>query len=307
MPYLWASAAVSVSPWRLALAPTALSLLADTVSAHLAARERFTVYFDWRYSVTWSQQRKQCARRAHEAAEVLRHAIETRNPAREMTVETICYSSCSLVRFVPTDEWHPEPGAAPGPPQSVLCDASYKKQPHESRAGLSLDNREIVAIDLLQAAPRDSSQAEFLAVCLALLTGADARGPLTVYSDEKGAVHDARLLHRGQMPAWLYWHGNDLAVRIAVAAMTAVRLRQVTIEWRPRAFVGQAHRAASLSKPDGSPWAPRKWAARQGVPLSWHDRQRGLDHDGYERPPFVCRRPDEGDPIMRATAASTSA
>lgn len=286
MPYLYASAVINVHPRRVPLGPTALALLADTVTRHLAQRERFTVYLDWR---GWwrGYLRQASARYAEVAAHTITQAVRARAPGRDISIEQLGHNRFSLVlRFVPADEWHPRPAGAGGQPVTVYCDASEASG--HVRGGIAASDH-TVTVDLDATGINRNSDAEFLTVCLALLTAAGQNSPLTVYADETEAVRAGRLLYDGQIPPWVYRHGTDLTQRIVVAAMTASRLRPVHIEHTTRNRVHQAHVAADATVANEYMLSPNTWATRQGINLSWEDRQRGLDRYVPARPPFQSR------------------
>jgi hypothetical protein len=273
-------------PGRPAIGPTALALLADTVTRHLGQRERFTLYLDYR-AWTRSYLRRSAALQAQEGAQSLIDAIQARAHRPSYRVQTIDHNRFSLVvRFVPDNEWHPSPADAPGAPLTVFCDASVADG--QARGGIAT-GKEAVTLDLAATQCTRSSDAELLTLCLAMLTAADQRSPLTVYADETEAVHAAQLLRDGQIPPWVYRHGDDLVQRITVAAMTASRLRSVTIVHLPRDQVAAAHAAAYAGVPHEHMLSPRTWAARQGIGLSWIDAQRGLDRDAPSKPLFQSR------------------
>ncbi|WP_405814566.1 hypothetical protein OG241_08195 [Streptomyces sp. NBC_01390] len=275
MPYLYASAVISISPRMAGLGPTTLALLADMVTERLNLRERFTVYLDWR---RWTavHLRGDCALKARRVASSLIAAVRCRPSSAGLHAKMISHNRFQLVlRFTPADEWHPAT-SLPGQPLTVVCDASFVDA-RNVRAGIATGDT-VTTVDLSGTGCDRSSNAEFLTLCLALLTGVRERGPLTVYADETEAVRAGLLLREGQFPPWVYRHGDDLTQRITLAAMTACRLRPVHIEHLPRERVGQAHQAADATIANAYMLSPRTWAVRQGMNLSWLDSQRGLDH-----------------------------
>lgn len=290
MPYLWASAVLALHPRRSQLGPTALANLADTAVAHLSHRERFTLYLDWR-SWTRPDLRRISEQNAKKIGRQVEHAVQHRMTSAGMTCRVIDQNRfCWAVQFLPADEWHPEPAQDPGPHLDVVCDASFHSA-SKVRAGIVIQG-EPVHIDLSTTGVENSSSAEFLTLCLAVLAGAHQRSPLTVVSDEQEAVRAAGLLREGVMPLWVHRHGSELVQRIAVAAMAGLHLRPVTIRQAPRTQVKAAHNAAADSTQSEYLLLPRTYALRQGIALSWQDGQRGIHgHDGWSKPLFEHRTP----------------
>ncbi|RZU28248.1 hypothetical protein EV284_6414 [Streptomyces sp. BK022] len=286
MAYLYASASIQVR-YMHGIGPTALALLADTVTRHLVQRERFTVHLDGWYPPKSRHFRWMNDKENDRTVKSLEDTVRNRFPGPFGIDVVQTAKSNLLIRFVPHDEWHPEPAAAPGPPVLATSDASYRG-PHHARAGIAV-NGTATTIDLAPAGHIDSNGYEFLAVCLALLTAVGERSPLTVRSDSTEAVREGRFLREGQMPSWVYRHGNEVVQRVAASAMSASRLRPVRIEHVPRENVAAAHYAA-FSAAGECPMAMRSWATRQGMPLSWVDAQRGLDSRAPSKPAFVERR-----------------
>lgn len=286
MPYLYASAVIMIQPRRIALGPTALQYLADTVMWHLDQQERFTLYFDWRYWDSKPHWRRGCARQAQVAAYTIEEAVRSCYPY-PIAVEWVEHNRFSLAaRFVPANEWHPAPPVRPGPPVTLYCDASRTDE--QVRGGIAVAGT-TYTIDLTDTGITRSSDAEFLTVCLALLTAAGERSPLTVYADQTEAVCAGQMLGEGLMPRWVYLHGSELAQRIVVAAMTASRLRPIRVEQIPRNQVHRAHVAADATVTNEHMLTSRNWARRQGLPLSWKDWQRGLNRCVYSSPAFQAR------------------
>ncbi|MDX3020134.1 hypothetical protein [Streptomyces acidiscabies] len=200
MPYLYASAVINVKPQRAPLGPTTLTVLTDAITRHLTQRERFTVYFDWRHW-TKSNRRRSSAVHARVAAHTIAHHVRSGPAGRTMRVQSLEHNKYSpVMRFMPDDEWHPAPTDEPGFPITVHCDASLARvQGEQVRGGIAV-GKETYTVDLSAAGITRSANAEFLTVCLALLTGARERSPLTVYADETEAVRAGKLLREGQIP-----------------------------------------------------------------------------------------------------------
>ncbi|MET8696882.1 hypothetical protein ABZV65_30580 [Streptomyces bauhiniae] len=287
MTYLYASASIQTR-YKHGIGPTALALLADNITRHLAQRERFTVHLDGWYSASSKHFCRINDKENDRTVKALEDTVRNRFAGPFGTDVVRTATSNLLIRFVPHDEWHPEPTAAPGPPVLATCDASYREL-HHARAGIAV-NGTATTVDLAPAGDVGSTGSEFLAVCLALLAAVGQRSPLTVCSDSAQAVREGRLLREGQTPAWLYRHGNQVAQRVALSAMSASRLRPVHIEKVPRKDVGAAHDAAYPDAASNSALTMRNWAARQGTRLSWVDHQRGLDWGAPSTPAFLERR-----------------
>ncbi|GHH54733.1 hypothetical protein GCM10018773_58180 [Streptomyces candidus] len=166
---------------------------------------------------------------------------------------------------------------------SVSSDASFATT-QKARAGIHVSRRGYprkgVAVDLGPAGIQSSTQAEFLALCLAVMVRVDQRRPLIVQADEESSVRDLEALREGCLPRWLRRDGSDLAQRVAVTAMAALHLRTVSISHVPRRKVAQAHELAHIGNTDSrlnnSLYHPRTFARNQGIPLSWNDRDRGF-------------------------------
>lgn len=289
--YLWASAAVDIPSRGHGIGPTALAHLVHRAARHLAHRERYTIHLNHRHRPDdladidllpelFAGARRQTLQAAHEVIGSLRWG----HPHLDFTPELVALSGkTSILRLLPVGEWHPTRVFAAAEPLLVQCDASWPSS-RRARAGIVRPGIESVSIDLSATQTRGNPQAEFLGLCLALLTDATNLTPLRVQCDETSAVRDARLLYEGHLPAWVYRSDNDLTLRITVTAMTAVRLRPVAIEHVPRQQLRPAHEAASYATFQPDLLHPKSWARKQGIPLSMYDKDRGLDHNGTQHP-----------------------
>lgn len=285
MTYLWASAAVDVDwrIWQPALGDGALVFLSDTAAAHLERRERYTLHISKHYTSQHPYRVERAAQQALAAVQDLTDTLHERRPELQFTARTLAPNrKTTVLQLIPADERHPTVAPATTTPLTVQCDASWPGTQH-ARAGITYLGAS-VSIDLGQAETQGNPEAEFLALCLALLTGAADRTPLAVQGDETSAVRDARLLHEGLLPGWIYHHGNHLAQRLAIAAMTAVRMRPATIDHVPREKLPTAHLAAAHATFRPDLLHPRTWARKQGIALSWYDNERGLGKNGPNFP-----------------------
>lgn len=275
--YLWASADVDLTHWRPGyrdhLGPTTLTWLADETAANLIHKQRFTVHFGRRSKKSDPGTFHGLARKI---ADTLLTSVRQRHP--ELCFDErfrIISRTSAVLQFIPRQEWHPDFHRTDTAPRVVSCDASWKDSAHV-RAGITGDRKASVSINLAPAHPHTSGQAEFLGVCLAMLTGAAERIPLLVRCDNTSAVAEAHLLGKGIMPSWMYRESTELAQRIAIAAMTSMRIRPVVVKQVQRAGVSRAHEAAAYHAPEIEVLHPRTWAKKQGTPLGWLDVDRGL-------------------------------
>lgn len=277
MTYLWASADVDMTGWRSPrdLGPTAASALAEQAAAHLRRRERFTVCLHKRAPL--HANRTEFRRHVRQLADTLTTSLHQRHPGLCTEHRLVpCGRFSQALQLLPADEWHPDRHKNGTTPYRVQCDASWRNADH-ARVGIVGAKRINVAIDLAHCATRSSGQAEFLGLCLAVLTGLGDRTPLLVHGDEETAVAEARRLYDGILPSWLHHQDNSLAQRLAIAATTAMRLRPVSIRQVPRRKVHWADVAAGhKSDHPGGLMQPKTWANRQGIRLSWYDEHRGL-------------------------------
>ncbi|WP_327359730.1 hypothetical protein [Streptomyces sp. NBC_01304] len=259
------------------LGPTALAWLADTAADHLARGERFTVYLPLGYRKTRSETLEARQVRAEATIADLVGNLRLRHPRVEFDHRRLDVARFQInLVLTPAHEWHPTPDHETPDPLTVRSDASFADD-GRARAGISITaRRRSYAVDLSGMGLEGSAQAEFIALALAMLVGVSERTPLTVLGDEETAIRHARLLHTGQMPLWVVESGSDLAQRIAVAAMTAVRLRHVHIRHVQRRYVERAHTEAAVNVAHGSLVQPRNFARHQGIQLSWYDKARGL-------------------------------
>lgn len=271
--YLWASADIDLSDWHYDhLGPTTYTWLAHDAAENLTRRQRFTVHFGRRRP---KSDPGSFHRRARDIADSLASSIRQRHPALHFDERFRIIGRASVaLQLIPHQEWHPEFHRTSAPPRIVSCDASWSDSRHV-RAGISIDKKSF-SINLAPAEPRISSQAEFLGVCLAMLTNTAERTPLLVRCDSINAVTEAQYLGKGIMPSWMYRESGDVAQRLAIAAMTSMRLRPVIVKHVPRTRTTKAHEAATYHAPETGVFHIRTWAKKQGIPLSWYDVDRGL-------------------------------
>lgn len=161
----------------------------------------------------------------------------------------------------------------------MQCDASWQSPPASTGRGITRSGKFSVRIDLAPAAPANSTQAEFLGLCLAVLTRSNRRLPLLAGCDQETAVKGALLLGKGILPSWVLRDGSDLTQRIAIAAMNSRCLRPGIIRQVQRFKVSWADRAAACNADRTDVLHPKTWARRQGMPLTWDDRHWGVIRD----------------------------
>jgi hypothetical protein len=273
MAYLWASATLRPVWWGADPGFAAIDFIASTVAAHLAQDERYTVYLEKTgtdaasgYIATATQAQRRRVIEALTAALRRRHprlvfALEVIDPGRSGTAPIV-------LRFTPQKEWHPDMYWGSGEVMRVRCDASFR--PTGAAAGLALSTGESFALDLRSLHLERSSEAEYLATCLAILTGARDHCALRIESDSESTVKQAQLLYEGYLPSWLRHRErpDDLALKITFAAMASMRLRSVDVQKVSRAVVADADLAARSTVRNPRALSPKEWAKRQGFSLA---------------------------------------
>lgn len=278
--YLWASAAIDLTTWGTrgpdTFGSTTLTYLANEVAIHLRRAERYTLCLYSAYVDRNTKRVEAFRTRARDAAEAITAAVRLRHPGLDFTPQIFQYNrACTILRLLPADEWHPAREETGAEPLAIQCDSSWKSI-DQTRAGITWSHDTEIRINLSPAAPASNVQAEFLALALATLTQVRDRTPLDITADQKEAVRAVSLLSKGIMPPWMYTESSDLAQRIVIAAMTSMRLRPVTIRWAKRTQVFRADKIAAWDGPLTDILAPTTWAKRQGMPLTWVDKDRGL-------------------------------
>lgn len=287
--YLWGGAYIQMgtelhNPWDLQLlGPSALDYLTTSAVTHLKRSERFSLCIDRGISLPLGHPPVALERLARDVAKTMTSTIRHKDPGIDFTTCNRTYGRHSVyVQFIPADEWHPEPTARTKP-ALIECDASWRS-PQQARAGIARAGNRVVTVDLALLEARSSIHAEYFGLCLAMLTGISERLPLLISCDSEAVVDFSQLITEGLVPPWIHSGANDLAQRLAIAAMTCAHLRPVTVQWVPRRKVTKADSAARYDDPSRQALNPKTWANYQGMPLSWLDKDRGVVRS--EQPPL---------------------